>query len=50
MLLLGLVQLLQERVERMTDRQRSVVCAVALAAVLAVTGLVEASAPGGMYY
>lgn len=47
---LGLAQLLQERVDRMSDRQRSVACAVGLALVLAVAGAVEASAPGGMYY
>lgn len=34
----------------LSERARSVVCAVALVALIAVAGAIEGTAPSGMYY
>lgn len=41
---------LGERWNSLPERVRSVVCAVALIALIAVGGAIEGTAPSGMYY
>lgn len=41
---------LGERWESLPERVRSVACAVAMLALLAIAGAIEGTAPSGMYY